>query len=211
MNARRILMALTVSSIGLAYSPSASAHRLDEYLQATRLSIDIDRVTLEVDLTPGVSVAPQLIAWIDTNRDGQISAVERAAYAEEMIASITVSVDGRPTPLTLLDGRFPDVHDMSLGVGTIRLLAIAKLSLAASGRHQLSCVNTHRPEASVYLVNALVPANRRIQIVGQRRDAAQHGLTVDYEVLPDAAWTQSSSLLAALAAIAVLAIARRPS
>ena len=210
MNARRILTALVVSSIGLGYSTLASAHRLDEYLQATRLLIDIDRVTLDVDLTPGVSVASQVIAWIDTTRDGQISDVERAAYAEDMLASVRLSVDGRPAPLTLVDSQFPDVRDMSLGVGTIRLRAIAKLPPAAFGRHQLSCVNTHRSEASVYLVNALVPADRRVQIAGQRRDAAQHGLIVDYEVLPDAAWTRSSSLLIALAAIAVLGIVRRP-
>jgi len=35
----------------------ASAHRVDEYLQATRLSIDLDRVEVEINLTPGIDLA----------------------------------------------------------------------------------------------------------------------------------------------------------
>ena len=33
------------------------AHRLDEYLQATRVAIERGRVTVEIDLTPGASLA----------------------------------------------------------------------------------------------------------------------------------------------------------
>jgi len=43
----RLLIAIAV----LAIPPTATAHRLDEYLQATRVSIDVDRVDLEIDLT----------------------------------------------------------------------------------------------------------------------------------------------------------------
>src|SRR4051812_45984017 len=46
-----------------------SAHRLDEYLQAARLGIGTERVELELDLTPGSSVANVIIAGIDRNRD----------------------------------------------------------------------------------------------------------------------------------------------
>src|SRR5438309_10260261 len=73
------------------------------------------------------------------------ASMSSALYAEDMLASITLSVDGRAAPLTLLDRRFPDVHDMSLGVGTIRLRAVATLWPTAAGRPQLFCVNTHRP------------------------------------------------------------------
>ena len=31
----------------------AGAHRLDEYLQATRVGIERDRVSIDIDLTPG--------------------------------------------------------------------------------------------------------------------------------------------------------------
>lgn len=199
---------LSVATLGvwLACPASAGAHRLDEYLQATRVSIDVDRVGLEIDLTPGVSVAPQVLASIDTNGDGQISASEGEAYARQMIGSVSLLVDGRPEPVTLVEHRFPDVRDARLGVGTIRLRATAKLSATTVGRHQVSYLNAHRPQGSVYLVNALVPENTRIRIADQQRDQAQHGLTVNYRVRP---WTPGW-LLAGLAMVGALVVTRKP-
>ena len=57
MNARRLFVSFAVLGAWLATLPPAAAHRLDEYLQATRLSIDIDRVDLEIDLTAGSAMA----------------------------------------------------------------------------------------------------------------------------------------------------------
>ena len=71
---------------------------------------------------------------------------------------------------------------MQLGMGTIRLRGLATISTSAAGHHQLEYRNAHRPDASVYLVNVLVPSDRRIQIGPQRRDAAQHWLRVEYDV-----------------------------
>ena len=123
-----------------------------------------------------------------------------------MIGSITLLVDGRPEAVTLVESWFPEVGDMNLGVGTIRLRATATLAPAAIGRHQVSYLNTHRPESSVYLVNALVPEDPRIRIAGQHRDQAQHGLTVDYSVRP---WA-GGWLLAGLAMVGALVMIRRP-
>jgi hypothetical protein len=187
----------------------ARAHRLDEYLQATRLSIDIDRVSLDLDLTPGVSVASRVIGWIDTNGDGEISTPENEAYARQILSAVVLAVDGRAVPIALADGRFPDVRDMTAGIGTIRLRATSTRQPASSGRHQIAYVNEHRPEMSVYLVNALVPSDSRIRITGQRRDPAQHRLTLDYDVTTRAAWARTSWLLAGLAAVGLLALKRR--
>lgn len=188
----------------------AGAHRLDEYLQATRLSIDVDRVSLEIDLTAGVNVARQVIAWIDTNRDGQISGTEGDAYARQMLGAVVLSVDGRTASLTLIDSQFPDAGDMNAGVGTIRLRAAANIPAGASGRHQLAYFNDHRPAMSVYLVNALIPEDPRIHITGQRRDPAQHRLTLDYDVTTRSRWARASWLLAGLASVGLLAVTRRP-
>ena len=160
-------------------------------------------------MTAGVNAAPQVVAWIDTNRDGQISSTEGHAYAQQMLAAVVLSVDGRTAPLSLIDSRFPEARDMTAGVGTIRLRATATLTAGASGRHQLSYVNGHRSETSVYLVNALIPEDPRIQIAGQRRDPAQHRLTIDYDVTTHSAWARASWLLAGLAAVGLLAGARR--
>jgi len=179
-------MPFVVLGAWLATVLPAGAHRLDEYLQATRLSVDIERVDLEIDLTAGVALASTVFAWIDTNRDGEISDAEGEMYARQMLGSVVLKVDGRPVPITLVETSFPHFRDMNLGVGTIRLRATARIPAARAGRHQISFLNTHRSESSVYLVNALVPANPRIRLADQRRDIAQHGLMLDYAVTADA-------------------------
>jgi hypothetical protein len=210
MSVRARVVSFAAVSIWLAAPTPVRAHRLDEYLQATRLSIEADRVGLEVNLTAGVDMASEVFAWIDTNRDGQISSDEGEAYARQVLGSVVLSVDGRTTPVTLVDFRFPRFDDMSRGVGTIQLRATAELSSSGAGRHRVSFVNTHRPERSIYLVNALVPSDSRIQIGGQQRDRAQHGLTLDYTVAGGAQWARTWSLLAALGMSGVLGMTRRP-
>jgi hypothetical protein len=206
---RRLLVWFAVLGVGLAAPVPAGAHRLDEYLQATRLSIDVARVGLEIDLTAGVALAQEVFASIDANRDGEISGGESEAYAREMLRAVVLSVDGRTVPVALNEIHVPPLRDMSVGTGTIQLRATANVATGA-GRHHLSYANTHRSESSVYLVNALVPTDPRIEIAGQQRDRAQHGLTFDYTVAVDERWTRTWSLLAALAMIGVLGITRRP-
>src|SRR5689334_6761081 len=118
---------LAVLGACLMLVPCARAHRLDEYLQATLISIDIDHVDLEMELTAGVAKAAEVFSWIDTNRDGGISETEGQAYAREMLRSVALSVDGKSVPVTLIESRFPQFRDMSLGVGSIRLRASAKI------------------------------------------------------------------------------------
>ncbi len=210
MSARPLVVSFAVLGVWLATLAPAGAHRLDEYLQATRLSVDTERVELEIDLTAGVRVASEVLAWIDTNGDGRISDAEADAYARQMLHSVVLSIDGRPVPITLLESRVSSLHDLSLGVGTIRIRAGATMAAVGSGRHYLSYVNMHRPESSVYLVNVLAPLDPRIEIGGQMRDSAQHSLTFDYSVKPDAAWGRTWSLLAGLAMAGVLYVTRRP-
>jgi hypothetical protein len=186
---------------------AAYAHRLDEYLQATRLSIGVARVDVEIDLTPGVSVARDVFDVIDADRDGRINAAERDAYAREVFHAIALSVDDRQLAMWDVTIQVPEREAMSEGVGTIRLRASATLPRVRSGRHRLAFVNTHRPESSVYLVNALVPTDPRIHIATQQRDPAQRRMTLDYEV--DPSWPRAWSLLAALLMGAALAVTRR--
>ena len=202
-----VALAFVVALVGRA--PSAGAHRLDEYLQAMRVAIDIDRVSLEIDLTPGVSVARQVTGWIDSNADGQLSRAEAVSYAQRVLSALALSVDRRPVPLSLVDVQVPSVDDMARGVGTIRLRAAAAISSGRNGRHQLAVVNSHHPEASVYLANALVPADARIHITSQQRDREQHELTIDYDVGMSAGWMRSSWLLGAVAILGITTVLRR--
>ena len=50
---------------------------------------------LELDLTPGVAVADAIIADIDRDRDGALSADEKRAYVERVLDAIELRVDGQ--------------------------------------------------------------------------------------------------------------------
>ena len=210
MTVRRGFVWFAVLSVWLAAAAPAGAHRLDEYLQATRLSIGVERVLLEIDLTAGVAVAEEVLAWIDTNRDGRISNDEGDAYARDLLRSVVLSVDGQPVPISVSEIRVPQLREIRLGVGTIQVRATVNVSGTGAGRHQIAYLNTHRSRWSVYLVNALVPADPGILIVGQQRDRAQHGLTLDYTVRANRPTARTWSLLAALAMAGVLVVTRRP-
>ena len=51
----------------------ASAHRLDEYLQAIIVSVGQDRVQASMRPIPGVVVSGSVIAAVDSNGDGVFS------------------------------------------------------------------------------------------------------------------------------------------
>ena len=195
---------LVVLVAWFACAPRAEAHRLDEYLQATRVSIELDRVTVEIDLTAGTSLAASVFGWIDTDGDGQLSGAERAAYARQVIDSVMLTADGRRVTLAVTGNDFPDRREMTEGIGAVRLRANARIPSAASGRHVLTYLNSHRSESSVYLANALVPTDNRIAITSQRRDPAQHMLTLEYDVAYGA-WPQ---VLLLASAIGILSLRR---
>jgi hypothetical protein len=179
----------------LWWAPPASAHRLDEYLQASRISLDPAGLAVEIDLTPGASVADRVIARVDEDGDGVLSPNEQNVYAAMVLRDATLEIDGRRAELTLVDGRFPTSTAMREGTGAIQLRARGP-AISTSGRHAVRFLNRHEPEMSVYLVNALMPP-AGITITGQRRDYWQHQITIDYagEGAAATAWTLAAALV----------------
>jgi hypothetical protein len=204
----RSLLPLAVLMTTIAVPAPAMAHRLDEYLQATRVSIGIDRVVLEIDLTPGASLAADAFARVDTNGDGTVSPSERTAYAQAVLDAVLLTADGRPTAVSLLESHFPDLEAMAAGTGTIRLQAAATIPATRSGRHILTYLNGYLPGTSVYLANALVPDDGRITIAAQRRDPAQRLLALDYDVAYGP-WPRTLLLMGGFTIVGLLAAARR--
>ena len=168
----------------LVTSASPSAHRLDEYLQAARVSLERDRVTLEIDLTPGASVADGIIAVIDRDGDNTISPLEAESYGREVLSDIVLELDDRPVAVTLAHIEVPSTDEMRHGVGTIQLRAGGDIAPRVSLRRQVHFRNNHRADSSVYLVNALMPTDSGISVVGQTRDAKQHDVRIEYSVSP---------------------------
>jgi hypothetical protein len=157
-----------------------SAHRRDEYLQATRLAIDPDRVQIELDLTPGIAVADAVLAEIDLDANGSISVAEARAYSDRVLTEIALDVDGMPLRVELVDSAFPTFDTVRKGEGTTRIQAVASMPRLADGLHHLRYRNAYRSDIGVYLANALVPASDRVTVASQRRDVDQRDLVVDY-------------------------------
>jgi hypothetical protein len=168
----------------LALATDALAHRLDEYLQATRVSVATNRIDLSIDLTPGVAVAGQVLAVIDEDRDGRVSKEEVAAYGQRVLKDIRVGLDEKVVALRVMDASFPAMHEVKGGVGVIHIKVSATVEQLAAGRHTLSLTNAHLPAISVYLVNALVPKDRAIEINKQTRDELQKNYRLEFSVSP---------------------------
>ena len=180
MRAGRTVALAIAASVAAAGGTFVSAHRADEYLQAARLDVEPGRVGVELDLTPGIAVASEVVSDIDRNHDGKLSAEEQAAYEHRVLDAVDVQLDGRALRMRPLASRFPDVEAMRRGDGTIRLRSSAVVPALPAGRHRLLFRNTHRRELSVYLANALVPESDRIGITAQLRDGDQSELTIEF-------------------------------
>ena len=173
-----------VLAVSLLLAAEAGAHRLDEYLQAARLSLALDGVALELDLTPGVAVAPEIIAVIDRNADEAISPQEAREYGQQALSEVMLTLDGRRLSLLLDRIEIPSAADLRAGLGTISLRAGVAVERLPAGRHDLRFRNDHHPGSAVYLMNALHPGNAGIQVVSQRRDSTQREGRIEYEIAP---------------------------
>jgi len=200
-------MAAAAVAVLLAGVRAADAHQLDEYLQATRIALEHDRIGLEIGLTPGVAVAEQIFATIDRNSDHQISGPEIEAYGRMVLQDLLLEFDGRPYPLALARAECPPWSDMREGLGTIRLQATADVPVGTAGHHQLQFANTHRPDISVYLVNPLVPSSRTFSIIEQQRDMLQHGIRLNINVTRP--YTSASWIFVPVAGMTAFIVHRR--
>ena len=136
--------------------PAAFAHRLDEYLEATTISVERDRVHAQIRLTPGVAVFPAALRSIDTDADRVISQPERRAYAAEVLRDLSFMIDGSPLRPRLISMTFPKVEEMKEGRGEIQLEFYADLPRGGPNR-RLVYENRDQSRISAYLVNCLVP------------------------------------------------------
>jgi hypothetical protein len=198
---RAWLIALLTMAIA---GSGVSAHRLDEYLQAARIAIEPDRADVELDLTPGIAVAEGVIAGIDRDGDGSLSAAEQRAYVARVLGAVAVDLDGRALGVQPINAAFPEPDALRRGDAAIRLQARAVLPPLAAGRHQLRFRNANDRDVGVYLANALVPVSDRIGVTAQRRDRGQTELTIDF-VAAAPATSMSGWLLCGVAGLLALA------
>jgi hypothetical protein len=160
------------------------AHRLDEFLQATIVVVEPDHVRLQINLTPGVAVAGQVLALIDRNRDGMISTNEAGAYCELVKRELVVQLDHRDLKLILTSSYFPGAAELRTGWGFIQMEFSATPGKLSAGPHSLTIENRHLRSVSVYLVNAAQPASGSVQIIKQTRNENQSSGEIEFGFRP---------------------------
>jgi hypothetical protein len=174
---------IVLATIVFAFTPARlDAHQLDEYLQATRVSLSRNRVGLEIDLTPGATIAPDVLARLDRDRDNAISLIEAAAYGQLVLADLVLTLDERPVAMTLAHAEVAPIDSLRSGIGSIQLRLVGALESDATGSREVYFRNNHRPGISVYLVNALIPEDRDVSVTGQSRNATQQEVRIGYHV-----------------------------
>jgi hypothetical protein len=171
---------LFAGALLLLIGPQAFAHRLDEYLQGTILSVGKSRLEAQLTLTPGVAVFPFLMAVIDTDSDGTISEAERRAYVKRVLSDLSITIDGHSLAPHLTSTEFPPVGEMKEGRGKIRIEFNADLPHGGASR-KLIIENRHQRRISAYQVNVLVPRDPDIRIVSQNRNYSQSFYELDYQ------------------------------
>jgi hypothetical protein len=162
-----------------SFTGVVSAHRLDEYLQATLIAVEKDRVEVSMRLIPGIAVSSAVIASIDTNGDGSLSGAEQSAYAQRVLSELSLTLDGKRLKPQLVSANFPQIQDMRDGVGEIHIEYTAELPSGGPDR-KLVLENHHQTQRAVYLVNALASSDPAISIVAQKRNAVQSTYELDY-------------------------------
>jgi HupE / UreJ protein len=175
MNTRLV----TTAAIFLSLGAGASAHRLDEYLQATIFSVEKDRVQVFMRLIPGVAVSSIVLAGIDTNRDGVVSEAEQRTYAERVLRDLSFVIDGKSANPTLVSQKFPTTEEIKEGLGEIQIEFTVDLDRGGPER-RIVFEDHHQNEISAYLVNCLVPRDPHIRILAQNRNERQSFYQLDY-------------------------------
>lgn len=161
---------------------TASAHRHDEFLQAARIGIEGQRVTVALSLTAGSAVADDIIADLDRDRDGSLSGDEQRDYLAAVMRGMHLAVNGNPLKLSAGGSTFPELEAIRGGDAPIELQMVAALPSLSAGRHRLALNNAYRRDVGVYLTNALLPEDDRLTIIKQHRDPEQRSTTIEFVI-----------------------------
>ena len=154
-------------------APVAWTHRLDECLQAIRLRLASDRLVLDLDLTPGASVAGQVLALLDRDADGAVSVTESVDYARRLFRDVVVTLDGRELSLHVVSAVASPLALLKSGEGQLKIRANAQWDALGIGNHVLELTNRHLPSISAYLVNATKPVDPALLLGQQVRNPHQ--------------------------------------
>ena len=177
MNRRLRLGAIAIL---LVLPGTALAHRLDEIPPGDAPFARADRLVLKIDLTPGVQVAPALVARITTDRDGRISEEEGRAYANQVLNDVVLEADGRKQQLQLVRMTFPRSKRWARAWARFGSRRGPRGRLVPGRTGSFSKQPSAATEACTWSTRSF-PASPEIEITSQDRDPLQREIRVAFK------------------------------
>lgn len=189
--------ALAAAGSGLAAAPAA-AHTADELLQQAYLTPTASRLEIQLDLTPGVLVAPAFARTVDTDGDGKFGSAETAAHVRRVASALEVRVDGRAVALKVTGSTYPPYELLAAAGGSVSVEALADLP---AGARAVTFTNGYAPGSRTTVQeDVLVAARHPVRPAGIER--ADGGRTITMALTghtgapspaPDEASTQNAA------------------
>lgn len=205
------LSAQLVLALVLALAPSLAHAHPSHYGQLARVTIGVEVIAVELDLSPGLAVSDDISRLLDGDGDGVVAADECSAYARRVAAELSLEIDGVALPLEPVKSRCPGVEALSTGEAGLKLWFEARPT-ATAGSRRVSLQNRHRPVESACSAQAF--AGPGVVLSGITRDDARGGISLSATCsLPARPARKLSALplVAALAGAAGVAAVRRRS
>lgn len=171
-------------SLALVAGP-AVAHPIDEVVQGAYLTLAPGEVRLELDLMPGVEVAAPVVAALDANGDGVLTAAEARAFGEMVLGETALTLDGEAVAWTLEEVTLSSLPALVSGNDVLKITATVP-RLDAEGAHELAFENRYDPARSRVMANVFLRPGEgwTYRVTSQERDARGQALTVRYEATP---------------------------
>lgn len=188
---------LLAAVFGAGLAASGWAHRLDEYLQSTRISLEGDRLGVSLEMTPGAEVSAQVLREIDRDGDGVFSSWEEMQYAASVGKDLKLAVNGRDVELRWVSHTFPIAQEVKEGTGKIRL----EFEAVAQTPRRITFENRHLKKISVYTANLVGD----VPVRGQKRSEDQSHFEAELGERPSG---DSRLLVAGLGVLGLAAGAR---
>jgi nickel/cobalt transporter (NicO) family protein len=155
--ARWATTTLLVAVGSIAFAAPAAAHPSDEILQQIYVTPAASGLTVQLELTPGVLVAPQFVGALDLDGDGALSPGEVDAHVAAVRSALSARVDGQPVELAVTERRYPPADLLGAGGGAITLGWAAPLP---AGAHELVLTDRYEPgPKSTVQMSVLVPSD----------------------------------------------------
>jgi hypothetical protein len=137
------MMLRVLAAMLIALPVGAAAHPHTTVNQQAELSLGRTQVVLTYLIAPSTRDGAHMFEHLDTDGDGRLSRKEQSAFAGELLAETSLTVDGAPVELTLTELTFPDRKTMAAGGGLIKVTARKGLAFDSATKHDVALEVRH--------------------------------------------------------------------